>query len=441
MRKQSAFAAAFTLSLLAASAALAQQKPPGFACGGSPPQMVTVAPIPRYTVIDFDNRGADCALWQTFFYLNWPAIPGNKRGLPNPTAKFGGPGATVWETFKTVEELFLAGGTKPPPWDPALQMTALAPSLAADIASGKVRLLKRTSKISRTVIENIARNPQAVDNTFLDEIRQADGNILWDQQKIPVFYEIAMNKTQFDYIYNNTLYSKAGQNTYIQKANIILPSQSIELKAAWKVLTTAEAASGRFHVVEAYIYDPLLRPVKVGLVGLHVFIAGGDDTVGLWGTFAQVDNAPIQPTGPVPGQKYTFFNSQCAGCKLNDKYTNPTQVVQSIPDDQTAAGVTQDAQGIIVQYNKQNNITSPWQFYKLVNVQWSPPTVVLKTPVPIPLPLPMGKPSTDTLMNAVLETFLQHPGTSCLKCHATYANTAANPNVGSGYSFMFGNAQ
>ncbi len=176
--------------------------------------MVTVAPIPRYTVIDFDNRGADCALWQTFFYLNWPAIPGNRRGLPNPTAKFGGPGATVWETFKTVEELFLAGGTKPPPWDPALQMTALAPGLAAEIASGKVRLLKRTSKISRTVIENIARNPQAVDNTFLDEIRQADGNILWDQQKIPVFYEIAMNKTQFDYIYNNTLF-RQGRAEYV----------------------------------------------------------------------------------------------------------------------------------------------------------------------------------------------------------------------------------
>jgi hypothetical protein len=116
-------------------------------------------------------------------------------------------------------------------------------------------------------------------------------------------------------------------------------------------------------------------------------------------------------------------------------------VVQSIPFDQTAEGVNKDAAGIIVQYNAQNKIKSPWQYYKLVNVQWSPKTVTLKTPVPITLPLPMGQPSTDTLMNAVLETFMQQKGTSCLQCHATYANSAANPSVGSGYSFMFGNAQ
>jgi hypothetical protein len=437
-----AFGAAFALVHIAIGGASAQSSTaPGFACGGSPPQMVTVAPIPKYGPIDFDNRGADCAMWQTFFYLNWPALPGNRRGIPDTAAKFGGPGPTVWETYKTNEQVFLAEGTTPPPWDPPLQMTALAPDIAARIGSGSVRMLRRTSKVSRTVIENIARNPQAQDSTFLNSLRQADGNILWDQQKRPVFYEIAMNKTQFEYIYNNHLYNASQQGTYIQKTNIILPSESIELKAAWKVMTAAEVASGRFHVVDAYLYDPLLPPTKVGLVGLHVFMAGGDATVGLWGTFAQIDNAPIQPAGPVPGRQYTFFNRQCAGCPLNDKYTNPTQVVQSIPDDQTAAGVTTQAQGIIEQYNKQNNITSPWQYYKLVNVQWSPKTVTLSTPVPIKLPLPMGAPSTDTLMNAVLETFMQQPGTSCLQCHATYANSAADPTVGSGFSFMFGNAQ
>jgi hypothetical protein len=424
-----------------AQPAAAQQKPPGFACGGAPPQMITVAPIPKFGPIDFDNRGADCALWQTFFYLNWPALAGTKRGLPNPAAKFGGPGATVWETYRTVEQVFLPGGTKPPAWDKAPLLTALASGLAEKVSSGSVRLLRRTSKISRTVIENIARNPHATDSTFLNEIRQADNNILWDQQKKPVFYEIAMNQKEFEYIDDNGLYSAAGQGTYIQKSNIILPGESIELKAAWKILTATEIASGKFHVVDAYLYDPLLRPVKVGLVGLHVFLAGGDDTVGLWGTFAQVDNAPVQPTGPVAGQQYTFFNSQCAGCKINDKFTNPTQVVQSIPDDATADGVNKPAQGIIAQYNQQNKIASPWQYYKLINVQWSPATVTLKTPVPIMLPLPMGMPSIDTLMNPVLETFMQQQGTSCLGCHATYANSAASATVGSGYSFMFGNAQ
>jgi hypothetical protein len=443
MTRRCAVAIPFALALLTATHASAQSNPPYFTCGGSPPQHVTVAPIPRYGPIDFDNRGADCAMWQTFFYLNWPALqlPGSQRGIPNPKAKFGGPGPTVWETYKTVEQLFLPEGKKPPPWNNAPLLTALAPALASQVANGRVRLLRRTTKISRTVIENIARNPMATDDTFLNQIRQADGNILWDQQRRPVFYEIAMNKTQFEYIYNYGLFSASGQKTYIQSNNIVLPTQSIELKAAWKVLTPPEIASGKFHTVDAYIYDPLLRPVKVGLVGLHVFMAGGDSTVGLWGTFAQVDNSPEQKVGPVPGQTWTFYNPACTTCKINDKNTNPTQVVQSIPYDQTAEGVNKDAIGIIQQYNTQNNIESPWQHYKLVNVQWSPTTVTLKTPLPIMLPLPMGQPSTDTLMNAVLETFMQQKGTSCLQCHATYANSAANPSVGSGYSFMFGNAQ
>jgi hypothetical protein len=84
---------------------------------------------------------------------------------------------------------------------------------------------------------------------------------------------------------------------------------------------------------------------------------------------------------------------------------------------------------------------SPWLNYKLVNVQWSPRTVDLKTPVPIKLPLPKGMPSTEQMTNAVLETFMQQTGMSCLQCHATYANTAADSSVGSGYSFMFGYAQ
>ena len=52
----------------------------------------------------------------------------------------------------------------------------------------------------------------------------------------------------------------------------------------------------------------------------------------------------------------------------------------------------------------------------------------------------MGKPSTDTLMNPVLETFMQQPGVSCVACHGTYASIAKNTAVGSGFSFMFSNA-
>jgi hypothetical protein len=427
-------------TVLAIPQAAAQQKPPGFGCGGSPPQMVTVTPVPKFSVIDFTNQGADCAMWQTFFYLNWPVTAG-QRGIPNLKAKFGTPGTTVWESFKTVDQVFLPGGAIPAPWNANLKLEALASPLVAQVGSGSVRLLSRTSKISREVIGTLA-SAHANDKTFLDSIQQAGGGTLWDQQKRPVYYEIAMNKMQFDYITTNTLYSSAGQAAFTKNANIALPVGSIELKAAWKIMTAAEASSGRFYTTKAYLLGPNLQPVTVGLVGLHVFTGGGNQSVGIWGTFAQVDNAPVQPAGPVAGKTYTFFNPQCAGCPLNSQNTKPTQVVQMFPDDSLADKVNKEAQGIIVQYNQQNNVPkSPWQYYKLIDAQWSPKPVDLKTTPPLKLPLPEGTPSTDTLMNAVLETFMQQKGTSCLQCHSMYAGTAPDATIGSGYSFMFSNAK
>src|SRR5437588_5684072 len=227
------FAAAFVLALLGAGSAFAQAKPPGFGCGGSPPQMIYVMPVPKFTVIDFTNQGADCALWQTFFYLNWPVLAG-QRGVPNTAAKFGAPGTTVWESFKTLEQVFLPNGAVPAPWNQNLRMEGLASPLAAQAGSGAIRLLNRTSKFSRTAVSNIALIP-GVDQTFLDNIEQAFGGTLWDQQKKPVYYEIAMNKMQFDYITGHQLYSSAGQTTFIKTMNIALPVGSIELKAAWKI--------------------------------------------------------------------------------------------------------------------------------------------------------------------------------------------------------------
>jgi hypothetical protein len=428
MALRRAFAAAIS-ALFAAGTASAQTK---VACGGSPPQTISVAPVAKFEVIDFTNRGADCALWQTFFYLNWPVLAG-QRGVPDKNAKFGVARPTVWETYRRVEQVFLPNGQKPPPWSQQFLQAGLARDVATQIDTGQARLLLREAKISRRVINVIAQG-FANDDFFLKFIRQADGNILYDQQKVPAYYEIAMNQVQFDYIVNSGLYNALTQVEFTTKTNIALPVGSIELKAAWKILTAAEATSGRFHTAKAYIWGPILQPVTVGLVGLHVFTGGGDKSVGLWGTFAQVDNVPLQQSiGQGP---YSFFNPKCAGCKVNDPTTVPTQAVQMIPDDPTAAALNTQVQAMIKDYDSK----TAWQYYKLINVQWSTQTINLNTPVPINLPLPQGKPTTDTLMNPVLETFMQQQGVSCLGCHSTYASIAKNTAIGSGFSFMFSNA-
>ena len=68
-------------------------------------------------------------MWQTFIYLNWPAAA---RGIPNPGARFGAPGATVWETYKNVDQVFLPNGIKPSQWNQNASNSALPAYVAAD---------------------------------------------------------------------------------------------------------------------------------------------------------------------------------------------------------------------------------------------------------------------------------------------------------------------
>jgi hypothetical protein len=441
MAQRRAYAAAVLASLLAAGTASAQTSIP---CPNEQNRM-SVSPVLTVRPIGLDNAGADCAMWRTFFYLNWPALP-NQRGKPDNNARFGVARPTVWETYRTEDEVFLPNGQKPPPWNDRLappELLAhpeLPPDVAAEVQAGQARLLVNKTKISRTVIDVIGR-VFADDPLFLRYIQQADGNILYDQQSQPAYYEISMNEMQFDYIVNNGLYNAANQVTYTRNNNIALPVGAIELKAAWKILTPAQAASGRFHTAKAYLLGPPLRQVTVGLVALHVFTGGGPTNIGMWGTFAQIDNVPLQGNiGPVP-VPYSFNNPQCgAACKVNDPTTNPTQAAQVFPDDPLAARLTMQVQNMIKSYDLRNRVKSPWPYYKLINVQWSAHPIVLGNP-PVKLPLPEGMPTTTRLTNPVEETFQQAPDVSCMTCHRAFASIAKNPDIASGFSFMFSHAR
>lgn len=418
-----------------ASAQTAAAKVPSFACGGSPPQLIYLKPVPKLSNGEFTNQGADCAMWQTFFYLNWPAKKG-QRGIPDTSATFGAPGPTVWETFKTEDQVFLPNGAKPAAWDKGLLNAALPKAMAGKVAAGQARLLARTSKVSHGVAQLMASMPARNTVIPLDEIRQADNNILYDQQKVPVYYDVAMNRVQFDYIVGKGLYNATTQAAYASKTNIVLPVNSIEVKGAWKVLTAAEAASGRFHTAPGVIPSSGGggQTVTVGLVGLHVFASGGAQQAGLWATFYQIDNAPL--AGTTATGTYSFYNA-ASSTPANTTGTNPTQVTQVFPDDPVAANVNAQARQIMIQ----GNPSGPWQYYAMVDTQWSRSVLNLVTPVPATVPLNAGTVSTATLINPVLETFMQTSGNSCLGCHSFATTAQANSNTATGFSFMFGNAQ
>lgn len=437
---------------LVTSPAQSQPLPPFSGCGGINPTKPTITPTFQTSNGEFTNLGFECQMWQNFIYVNWPALPG-QRGVPNAKAKFSAPGPTVWETYKTIEQVFLPGAANPGSWDTIKPPSTLAASLSARVSSGGLRVLKMESKVSRPVLANIARNATNIDPTVLNSITQAAGGTLYDLNGNPVYYEVAMNRDEYEYIVQNGLYNADTQATYAQATDIVLPSEktkygqygALEVKAAWKILTPAEIRSNRFHTVQALVPGTaaLAAPVTVGLVGFHMYLPNIGQ--GVWATFAQVDNAPLRSDMFKSKGPFNFYKPPCwpPTCAIvvpyNVENANPGQVVQIQPDDPSAAQLNPYMQALIRQYDPK----SPWQYYKIVNIQWSQTTTDIgKIPPPSIKPLPYGKPPNDTVLNAVLETFIQQPGNSCLACHrtATIASSAPNPPM-TAYSFVFGAAQ
>ena len=326
-------------------------------------------------------------------------------------------------------------------------MTTLQKGLAQKVADGEVRRLTMTSKVSRAVLTNIAEHAGVIAPDVLRSITQAGGGTLYDLNGKPVYYEVAMNRDQYEFILQNGLYNAETQATYGASNVIVLPNGpskygqmgAFEVKAAWKVLSDAERKSGRFHMVPAILPGSFV-PVSVGLVGYHVFLPVSGQ--GIWATFAQVDNAPVQGT-PATGT-YNFYNPSCTEsgkpCPVNVKDADPGQVVQVTPDDASTPQLNAYMQNLI----RQADPKSPWQYYKIVNVQWPlNPVDIATQPAPLNVPLPNGNPNSATVVNAVLETFKQQAGTGCLTCHI-YGSVASSgsqsPNYATDYSFVFGHA-
>ena len=93
---------------------------------------------------------------------------------------------------------------------------------------------------------------------------------------------------------------------------------------------------------------------------------------------------------------------------------------------------------------KQSDPKSPWQYYKIVNIQWPlSPVDIAHQKALLNVPLPNGNPNSQTVVNAVLETFKQQPNMGCLTCHI-YGSVSSSGNqtvsYATDYSFVFGRA-
>jgi len=271
--------------------------------------------------------------WQSFSVLNWPVSP-TQRGVPDTSKTPGAKDAkgnflpTVWESYKGLDEVFGVGALSKSDWNDDQPV----PSICAQDTG--LRVINMTSK---------SRTPTALGGHAapgpLQSVNQAVGGPLTDQQGNLVQYEIRINQVMFDDIVAQKAWDKSHDELTCSGAYakptctpFEFSEGAIETKGAWKVLTAAEQASGKFFVRDMLVEIPADPAHKqkascsqqtMGLVGLHISRKTPQSTLPsptnsgknkipdwAWATFENDYNVP--PVGGViEGQTWSFNNPTC----------------------------------------------------------------------------------------------------------------------------------
>jgi hypothetical protein len=394
----------------------------------------------------------DVYSWNTFIALNWPPGP-NGIGDPNQQIGQNGDNDTVWEHYRDVRDVFLPGGKKPTWTGPP----APVPSAC-----------KKIYKKGMRVMSQVGKTP-----TVLTDFSQPfNTGPLIDQNGVYSRFEILINKSMFDYIVANSLYSKAGQKVFTPPVKFgcgILASSgnpgvegAIMVKSAWKVINPSEKPN--FHSEDVLVYSPAsknpaypasCKAKTMGLTGLHIAHKTQSASQWLWSTFEHVDNAPTNQdvkSGNLKA-KYNYYNPKCdaAKCPPNQippRPWNPTKVSkfksQVVRNNlfnlpiyaASAAARNADAKALLTGVNPK----SVWQNYELISTMWpTNPGNCAAAPGD-----PLGTPAPTFLANTTLETYLQmmppQPNVSsqCIECHN---NATMTVPVASDFTYILQRAQ
>lgn len=377
----------------------------------------------------------DIYSWNTFIALNWPPLP-NGTGDPSKTIGQNGDNDTVWEHYRNVSDIFLPGGKKPTYNGPVTVPTQC----------------KASYKPGMKIISQVGKTP-----TVLTDFSQPfNTGPLIDQDGNYTRYEILVNKPMFDYILQNTLYSKAGQKVFSGAVKFpcgVLNGAegAIMVKAAWKVIDPAD--KNRFHTQTVLVYSPASQNPKyaascstktMGLVGLHIGHKTNSGAQWLWSTFEHVDNAPTEAdvaSGKFKSE-YNYYNPKCtaANCPPNAVPPRPwdptkvssfhSQVVRMNMFKgnefafESAKARNADALKLLLGVSS----SSVWQNYELISTMWPTNTGTCQAIASDPL----GTPAPNFLANTTLETYIQgmvpNVSSNCIECHNNATMTTPVPS-------------
>lgn len=372
--------------------------------------------------------------WQTFVAMNWPVLP---DGGPNRSRQIGQDkdNATVWESWRESSTIFLPNGVPPAPWGAPTASSQSLPDACRALLKPGVRLLVQVGKKPGILTESI---------------QPFGTGPLIDQQGRYARFEILVNQSMFDTIFNQKLYNKqaqqsAGATVFECGSTTTKRVGAITVKAAWKLLSAEEKASNRFHSVQAVVYTPASQvpPISekcelatVGLVGLHVVHKTAGSPQWIWSTFEHVDNCPTDGL-PADHPRYSFYKKDGSVLPINTPPDRPwdpnaiepagrrSQIVRMIPMDAPTQALNARWQAAL----RAVNPASVWQHYQLVSTQW--PTAPAKgCDVASTAPANMsGAPAPQFLANTTLESYIQgktpNTSSSCIECHLNATTTSA----------------
>ncbi len=415
----------------AVAACGAHKSPPATPAASTNPAITLSSAIPGTVAVGTDDSLAglqgdfDIFSWNSFIAVNWPR---GQNGSGDPSKKIGAGGdtTTVWEGWQDAADTFLAGGAAPA-WGRHAEM----PAVCRAVATPGVRVLTQ-----------IGKTPG-----LLEESTQPfDTGPLIDQHGAFARFDIVMNRSMFDDIVANRLYSKAGQQAFNKDADFACGTAknegAIMVKAAWKILADP-AERARFHAEDVLVYTPATENPKVpesctratvGLVGLHIAHKVTHASQWVWSTFEHVDNAPTAADVKNGTLKpaYNYYNAACKTCPVNTAAPRPWNPVKGGPPTQV---VREDVlPPFAVKSATMHNATartllsgvsakSVWQYYELISTQW-PTNSGECAAKPAD---PFGTPAPVFLANTTLETFVQgsvqNVSSSCIHCHGNAAMT------------------
>ncbi|MEO8382799.1 MAG: hypothetical protein ABI779_24285 [Acidobacteriota bacterium] len=368
----------------------------------------------------------DIYSWNIFLAMNWPASTGNcaadtTKSIVN--VKSGDGTFVVWQTYMPAENVFVNPGyQKPAAWCSGNALAAGANRTFANEAKAVPAAKKLGAKFLGV------SEPGG-------DVLQASGDVVTDQSQRWLRYERLMNQTEYNYIVPDRWNAVQLQAMFDASQAITIPTGSIEIKSAWKVLTQAEISSNAYFTTTGTVCNTPDgqktpcddQPVTLGLVGLHIVQQTSDGGTMFWSTFEQKDNDTVffnpNSTAAVntdfAKQPYTELNASCQGIN------QPTQIKRVTP---VPASPDLNA------YYQALLAGSVFANYRLISTQWTTGFGPSVTP--------------PNVANVTLETYVQSlsagNATGCLACHlnaTTNIKNAQGQFQNSNHSFLFLEAQ